>query len=104
MIRSLRLLARDRLTNTVIEVSQDGIMYYPCATLGPGIGDPDFINVTCISRTVGRYVRVRRLPGAYQARHINICEVQVYAYQYDGNYFQIHLYHTNLPISWVIRT
>ena len=73
----------DRLTYIFIEVSQDGTQYHKCATLGD-VGEPPFVDRLCDTKVLGRYVRLRRLRSAHEGNAMNVCEVQVYAYKYEG--------------------
>ena len=64
-------------------MSQDGTQYHRCAVLGD-VGRPPFVDRTCDTNVMGRYVRLRRPLSAHEGHGMNFCEVQVYAYQYEG--------------------
>ena len=70
-------------------LSQDGVLYHECDVTSRIRSDQDFsdvkyINVTCNPPRLARYVKLQRLPGSYDSDYMNVCEVQVYGYQYEG--------------------
>ena len=89
---TLRWLFIDTITYITIEVSQYGTQYHQCAALGD-FGRPDFVDRVCDTNVLGRYVRLRRV-----GHMMNFCEVQIYAYPYEGEWSRfVWFHHVNHP-------
>ena len=54
-----------------------------CHTIGTE-GSAANINVNCTQAIIGRYVTLKRKQNSHQSNLMNICEVDVYGYLYDG--------------------
>ena len=83
-----------RLGGTDIMLSQDDLLYHECDVAShirsyEDFSSVGFISVDCNPRRLARYVRVRRRPGTYQSHFLNVCEVQVYGYQYEGQHLPL---------------
>ena len=70
-------------------LSQDGVQYQECDVTSrirsnQDFSDVKYIHVTCDPPRLARYVKLQRLPGSYNSYAMNVCEVQVYGYQYEG--------------------
>ena len=89
-----------RLGGTNIMLSQDGVLYQECDVTShirsdQDFNDVEFIYVTCNPRRLARYVKLQRIPGrSYQSQNLNVCEVQVYGYQYEGQYLLLEVLQT----------
>ena len=79
-------LLSGRTAHLNITVSEDGgdeSTYDLCDRVGSE-GERETLYVECQQSQRGRYVRLQRHVDGYEARIINICEVQVYGYLYSG--------------------